>query len=111
MYFKLSNFSGIAPGVDARRLSDQFGLTAENIDFESGALVPTTINANETTLSNSDRRSVFRYEASGGTNYWLQWNEDVDVVKGPVPNDSYNRLYWTGEDYPRVGTSTSMISG
>ncbi|WP_291812766.1 hypothetical protein [Limnobacter sp.] len=110
MYFKLSNFSGIAPGVDARRLGEQFGQTAENIDFESGALVPTTINANETTLSNSTRRSVFRYEASGGTNYWLQWNDDVDVVKGPVPNDSYNRLYWTGEDYPRVGTSTSMIA-
>ena len=111
MYFKLSNFSGIAPGVDARRLGDQFGQTSENIDFESGALVPTTTNASETTLSNSTRRSVFRYEASGGTNYWLQWDDDVDVVKGPVPNDSYNRLYWTGEDYPRVGTSTSMISG
>lgn len=111
MYFKLTNFSGIAPGVDDRRLADQFGTTSENIDFESGALVPTTINSNETTLSNNSRRSVYRYKASGGSSYWLQWNEDVDVVKGPVPNDSFNRLYWTGEDYPRVGTGTSMISG
>ena len=111
MYFKLSNFSGIAPGVDDRRLADQFGTVSENIDFESGALVPTTINSNETTLSNSNRRSVYRYKASGGTSYWLQWNDDVDVVKGPVPNDSFDRLYWTGEDYPRVGTGTSMIGG
>ena len=110
MYFKLQNFSGIAPGVDARRLSDQFGQTSENIDFESGALVPTTINANETTLSAGTRRSVYRYK-TGNTSYWLQWDDDVDVVKGPVPNDSYDRLYWTGEDYPRVGTGTSMISG
>ena len=110
MYFKLQNFSGIAPGVDARRLADQFGQTSENIDFESGALVPTTINANETSLSAGTRRSVYRYK-TGNTSYWLQWDDDVDVVKGPVPNDSYDRLYWTGEDYPRVGTGTSMISG
>ena len=111
MYFKLSNFSGIAPGVDDRRLGTQFGTVSENIDFESGALVPTTINSNETTLSNSNRRSVYRYKSSGGTSYWLQWDEDVDVVKGPVPNDSFDRLYWTGQDYPRVGTGASMISG
>jgi len=110
MYFKLQNFSGIAPGVDARRLSDQFGQTSENIDFESGALVPTTVNANETTLSAGTRRSVYRYK-TGNTSYWLQWDDDVDVVKGPVPNDSYDRLYWTGDDYPRVGTGISMISG
>ena len=110
MYFKLQNFSGIAPGVDARRLSDQFGQTSENIDFESGALVPTTTNANETSLSAGTRRSVYRYK-TGNTSYWLQWDDDVDVVKGPVPNDLYDRLYWTGEDYPRVGTGTSMISG
>jgi hypothetical protein len=110
MYFKLQNFSGIAPGVDARRLADQFGQTSENIDFESGALVPTTINANETSLSAGTRRSVYRYK-TGNTSYWLQWDDDVDVVKGPVPNDSYDRLYWTGEDYPRVGTGTSMIGG
>ena len=110
MYFKLSNFSGIAPGVDARRLGEQFGQTSENIDFESGALVPTKTDTDETTLSNTSRRSVYIYDNSG-TDRWLQWDDEVDVVKGPVPNDSYNRLYWTGEDYPRVGTASSMISG
>ena len=113
MYFKISNFSGIAPGVDDRRLSEQFGTVSENIDFESGALVPTTTNSSETTLSNSNRRSVFRYK-SGNTLYWLQWDEEVDVVKGPIPNDAFDRLYWTGENYPRVGigsTSNSMITG
>lgn len=110
MYLKLENFSGIAPGVDSRRLADQFGQTAENIDFESGALTPIQFDANETTVGSSTR-SLFRYNASGGSSYWLTWDEDVDVVKGPVPNDSFDRLYWTGEDYPRVGTGTSMISG
>ena len=107
MYFKLKDFTGIAPGVDNRRLAESFGQISENIDFESGALTPTTNNTTTTTLSNSVRRSIFFYNDTN----WMQWNEEVDVVKGPVPNDSFNRLYWTGEDYPRVGTATSMISG
>ena len=107
MYFKLNNFSGIAPAVDSRRLGEQFGQIAENLDFESGALVPITNNTDTLTLSNSNRKSIFFYN---NTN-WLQFNEEVDVVEGPVPNDSFNRLYWTGQDFPRVGTNTSMISG
>ena len=120
MYFKLSNFSGIAPGVDARRLSEQFGQTAENIDFESGALVPITTNSTvdlssgygntNTTLAAASRRSLYIYETSS-TEYWMEFDDEVNVVKGPVPNDAYDRLYWTGQDYPRVGTGTSMISG
>ena len=57
MYFKLSIF--YASGVDDRRLADQFGTVSENIDFESGALVPTKNNSDETNFSNSNRRSVF----------------------------------------------------
>ena len=106
MYFKISNFSGIAPGVDNRRLAEQFGTVSENIDFESGALVSITNNSVNTTLSNSNRRSVFRYK-TGNTLYWLQWNEEVDVVKGPIPNDAFDRLYWTGENYPRVGIGST----
>ena len=105
MYFKLKDFTGIAPGVDNRRLAESFGQISENIDFESGALTPTTNNTTTTALSNSVRRSIFFYNDTN----WLQWNEEVDVVKGPVPNDSFNRLYWTGEDYPRVGTALSLI--
>ena len=37
MYFKISSFSGVAPAVD-NVFGEQFGQTAENIDFESGAL-------------------------------------------------------------------------
>ena len=39
-YFKRDKFSGIAPGVAPNLLAEQFGQIAENIDFESGSLVP-----------------------------------------------------------------------
>lgn len=112
MYFKLTRFSGIAPGVAPRLLSDQFAQTAENIDFQSGVLTPIKGNAtwDTGTLTAATRRSLYSYEPDG-SQYWLQWDEEVDVVRGPVPNDAYDRIYWTGEDYPRVGTGTSMIAG
>lgn len=107
-YIKLTQFSGIAPGVSSRLINDKFAQTAENIDFESGAIAPITNNSDVFMLATSTRRSIFFYDDQ----YWLQWPDDgVKAAKGPVPNDSYNRLYWTGEDYPRVGSATTIISG
>ena len=28
--------------------------------------------------------------------HWFQWNADVNVVQGPVPNDTEERTYFTG---------------
>ena len=107
-YFKRDRFSGIAPGVAPRLIADQFGQTAQNIDFESGRLVPTKANTDTYTLQNGARRSIYYYRDTN----WLEWSEDgVDVVAGPIPNDTNERLYFTGDDYPRVGTVASMISG
>jgi hypothetical protein len=43
---------------------------------------------------------------------WLEWSEDgVSVVPGPIPGDSTDRLYFTGDDYPRVGYVSSLVQG
>ncbi len=107
-YFKRDRFSGTAPGVSPRLLSEQFAQIAENIDFESGRLQPVTTDADAFTLSNSQRRSIFFYRDTN----WLQWNDDgVSVVEGPIPADTLDRLYWTGEDYPRMGTASTIVAG
>ena len=109
MYFKRDRFSGIAPGVAPRLLADQFGQTAQNIDFESGRLAPTTANSSSVqTLQNGARRSIFYYRSTN----WLEWTADgVKAVPGPIPNDTNERLYFTGDSYPKMGTLASMVSG
>ena len=107
-YFKLDRFSGIAPGVSPRLLADQFGQTAENIDFESGRLTPTTNDVDVFTLQSGLRRSIYFYRDTN----WLEWNQDgVKAVPGPIPGDTLARLYFTGDDYPRIGTVNTMIAG
>ena len=107
-YFKRDRFSGIAPGVSPRLLAEQFAQTAENVDFEAGRLTPVTSDSDTFTLTNTARRSIFYYRDTN----WLQWNDDgVSVVEGPIPADTLDRLYWTGEDYPRMGTASTIVAG
>ena len=110
-YFKRDRFNGIAPGVSPRLLAEEFGQTAENVDLESGRIVATKVDADEFTLANTTRRSIYKYEYGSSSSVWLQWAEEVDVVPGPIPADILDRLYFTGDDYPRVGIATTIVSG
>jgi hypothetical protein len=107
-YFKRERFSGIAPGVSPRLLAEQFAQVAENIDFESGRLTPTTNDVDVFTLQSGLRRSIYFYRDTN----WLEWNQDgVKAVPGPIPGDTLSRLYWTGQDYPRYGTVSTIVAG
>lgn len=110
MYIKIDRFSGIVPALDPTLLPEPLAQAAENLDFEPGIFSPiyADLEVSGFTLQNSIRRSIFLYD----DDHWLEWTEDgVSVVKSPVANDATGRLYWTGQDYPRVGTDASMITG
>lgn len=107
-YFKRDRFSGIAPGVSPRLLADQFAQVAENVDFQSGRLAPTTNDSEVFTLQGGLRRSIYFYRDTN----WLEWDEDgVKAVPGPIPGDTLARLYFTGDDYPRYGTVSTLVAG
>lgn len=107
-YFKRNTFSGTAPGVAPRLLAEQFGQVAENVDFESGRLVAITEDSDTYTLQSGARRSIYYYRDTS----WLEWSEDgVSVVPGPIPGDTTDRLYFTGDDYPRIGTVSTLVAG
>jgi len=114
-YFKRDRFSGIAPGVAPNLLAEQFGQTAENIDFESGSLVPIKREGSiehTFTTSGSQKLSFFFYENSTANDVWLGWNNpNVSVVEGPIPGDTLDRLYWTGDGYPKMGVYSTIVSG
>lgn len=112
-YFKLIQFGGIAPQVSPRLLENTLAQTASNVNLESQRLTPitddTVINpkADVTTLSNSNRKSIYKYTDT----QWLQFDDDVDVVPGPIAGDTNNTVYWTGQSFPRMGRSTNIIGG
>lgn len=110
-YYKLTRFSGIAPAVSSRLLGEQFAQTSQNIDFEAGRITPITEETTTATLTAGTRNSIYYYDNSA-SDQWLQWDEDyVKVVEGPIPGDNKDRLYWTGESYPKMSYYTAITAG
>jgi len=112
VYFKRDKFAGIAPGVSPRLLAAQFGQIADDVDLTEGRLLGAKEHSTTQTTLSADTRSLYRYEHGSSAVHYLQWEEDnVSVAKGPIPDDELERLYWTGEDYPRIGWSSSIVGG
>ena len=106
---KLTTFGGLAPRVSPRLLSDTAAQTATDVNLEEGNLVPITQNTDHLTLSNSNRKSVFKYTDS--PERWLQFDEEVDVVRSPIPGDTNKTVYWSGQTFPKMGRFSDVISG
>ena len=106
-YFKLITFGGLAPQVSPRLLKDNLAQTAQDVNLDSGRIVPITDNSQTLVLSNTSRTSIFKYTDS--PERWLQFDEDVDVVPGPIAGDTNNTVYWSGQSYPRMGRSDVIV--
>lgn len=106
---KLSTFGGVAPRVSPRLLAETSAQVATDVNLEEGNLVPITQNTDQLTLSNSSRQGVFKYTDS--PERWLQFDEDVDVVRSPIPGDTNDTAYWTGQSFPKMGRSSDIVSG
>lgn len=55
-------------------------------------------------------QSIWRMN-NGGADYWLNWLTDVDVAKSPIPGDTTQRIYWTGDGEPRESNFALATSG
>lgn len=108
-YIKLSTFGGLAPRLSPRLLRDELATVAADVNLESGRLVPIKDNSDTLTLSNSSRQSIFKYTDS--PERWLQFDEDVDVVRSPIPGDVNDTVYFTGQSFPKMGRSAQIVGG
>lgn len=106
-YFKLITFGGLAPQLSPRLLKDNLAQTAEDVNLESGRLVPITDNSQTLVLDDANRTSIYKYTDS--PERWLEFDEDVDVVPGPIAGDTNDTVYWTGQNYPRMGRSSVIL--
>lgn len=119
-YFKLITFAGMAPQISPRLLGNDIAQTAQDVNLDSSRLVPITDNSTSTINSSqaptaSSRTTIYKYEEDDGSETWLEWDEDVDVVPGPVAGNTQDRLYWTGEGgssgFPRMSIDSLITSG
>lgn len=106
-------FSGLKPIVKPRLLGDTEAQVAQNVRLISGSLEPMRSSTllKSTTLLNP--KTIYRYGSSDvETNYWLEFANDTDVMRSPIPSDQYDRLYWTdGINAPRYSSNSKIVAG
>lgn len=95
-------FGGIAPRFPERKLKAPYAAVAENIKMERGQLRsyggPVDAFAGQVLTANAE--TIIPYAKVSGAEVLLSWAADVDYVIRPIPNDSLNRVYWTGDETP-----------
>lgn len=109
---QVSTFQGIAPRIDPRLLDPAQGQIGENLRLTSKALQswrgPVEV---DNPLRAGLLKTIYLYKGTG-SDLWLTWTTDVDVVKAPLSNDTTNRLYWTGDGKPKAGDNAdSSVTG
>ncbi len=101
----INQFQGVAPRIDERLLAPSQGQTADNIRLTSGALQ----SWRETVLVDTPAKTgtlqtIYLYQGTG-SDLWLHWTQDVNVVKSPISDDTTDRIYWTGEGVPKAANN------
>ena len=105
--FKLNIFSGLRPRIPESLLEGNEATIAQNCDFAYGELRNTKGGFEVLTINNSPSGL---YTDNGLTFY--SWPVDVNAVRSPLVNDTYNRMYYTGEGTVRVASRTgTRING
>lgn len=112
---KIDNFAGIQPRYSDRLLPNNAAVTAENVKLTSGelrGLHETQLLYDFTQFGYPDPvQRVYRLPSSvaapipiGNADTWLPFfDANVDFVRTPVLEDSFERYYWTGDSNSNSG--------
>lgn len=104
-------FSGMKPISDPLLLGQNEAQLARNVRLISGAITALRGTTQLKSAAGSPQ-TIFRYgSGSVETNYWLEWPGDVDVVRSPIAQDQWDRLYWTDGGDPKYAPNNLILSG
>lgn len=111
---RVTAFTGTSPRTDPRLLNDNMAVSAINTKLQTGTLKPYKGTTQVATLSKPGViQTLYRFgeEVTGDSQYWFHWTSDVDVVKGPLSDDPYERTYFTGDGAPKMTTNEIALTG
>lgn len=93
---------------DADGLLPQSNSTyAENCHFDCGVITPLTADIDASIAFTFTPQTVFHYY----DDYWFAWDHDVDVIRSPIAQDPYNRIYYTDGEYPKLTSADIALVG
>lgn len=108
-------FRGELPILDARLLPENNAQRARNLYLRRGTLKAERAPGAVTGLpSVANPSTLYRYpNGNDGKGFWFVWGlgKRVQVVKSPLANDEWLRVYWTGDGPPKMAGINVATSG
>ena len=98
MRLKFNTFKGTIPKFSPYLLPDSNAETAQNCRFESGLIQPLYGLTQDATLALTGQNieAIHQWKV-GASAYWLRFTDKVDVIRSPIADDNYSRIYWSGD--------------
>lgn len=91
---RVDGFRGLIPRQSTKLMGENYAQVANGCRISSGALEGWRNDSLVETLPLlGEIKTIYKDEADN----WLQFNDDVDIVKAPIANDTTDRLYYTGD--------------
>lgn len=103
----IATMKGETPRANPKLLGDSSAVVAMNCHFRNGVISPIKRDADLSITFGMKPSSIFLYREG----YWFTWAEDVDVIRSPVANDAYGRVYFTDGIYPKVTSADIATTG
>lgn len=101
-------FQGIRPRVGSSLLGPSEAQSAENTKITQGHLRPWR---QQLEVFQADTGQLVRTIYLYLSQYWLIWDADVDVLRGPIAADTENKLYYTGDGIPKKTNEAEATTG
>ncbi len=108
MIISLESFRGMQPRVDESLLQYNMAETARNTNLLKGSLRPWRNSILEETLQQTSLiKTIYDYLST----YWFEFSAEVDIIQGPVANDTDFKRYYTGDGIPKKTNQTEATTG
>lgn len=114
MHLTWRGFLGEIPRVEPHLLPQNAAQLAQNTKLWTGGLEPLKAPAYVADLAKvGAKQTIYRYGQSvdSDTQFWFHWLTDVDVCRGPLADDTQERVFFTGDGAPQATDSTMATAG
>lgn len=99
---------GERPKIHSTMLGETEAQIAQNVRFENGAWRPLRVPTYVSDLSLlTTAMSLFRYTDA----FWFEWDTDVNAVRSMLPDDPWDRVYYTGDGVPKFTANNIATAG
>jgi len=104
-FIKLQAFSGLSPRTGPTLLQPGQAQVASNVRLQSGELRSWKDPVWKYSPATELTHTIYQLIGPEGDEYWLTWENEVDIAESPIFDVDDARIYYTGDGVPKKTNS------